>query len=71
MESLTKELHDTNEKMQKLMEQLVLSKQERFGCSSEKMVDTSQICFMEVNGNIVFFNEAEAVCDLSAEDLRI
>ena len=60
LESLTKELHDTNEKMQKLMEQLILSKQERFGRSSEKMKDTSQICFMEVDGNIVFFNEAEA-----------
>ena len=68
LESLTKELHDTNEKMQKLMEQLVLSKKERFGRSSEKMEDTSQICFMEVDGSIVFFNEAEAVCDLSAEE---
>ena len=37
LESLTKELHDTNEKMQKLMEQLILSNQERFGRSSEKM----------------------------------
>ena len=49
LESLTKELHDTNEKMQKLMEQLVLSRQERFGRSSEKMEDTSQICFMEID----------------------
>ena len=68
LESLTKELHDTNEKMQKLMEQLILSNQERFGRSSEKMDDTNQICFMEVDGNIVFFNEAEAVCDLTVEE---
>ena len=68
LESLTKELHDTNEKMQKLMEQMILSNQERFGRSSEKMKDTNQICFMEVDGNIVFFNEAEAVCDLTAEE---
>lgn len=68
MESLTKELRETNEKMQMLMEQLILSKQERFGRSSEKMEDTNQICFMEVDGDIVFFNEAEAVCDLSAEE---
>lgn len=68
LESLTKELHDTNEKMQKLMEQLILSNQERFGRSSEKMNDTNQICFMEVDGNIVFFNEAEAVCDLTVEE---
>lgn len=32
------------------------------------MEDTNQICFMEVDGNIVFFNEAEAVCDLTAEE---
>lgn len=68
LESLTKELHDTNEKMQKLMEQLILSNQERFGRSSEKLNDTNQICFMEVDGNIVFFNEAEAVCDLTVEE---
>ena len=68
LESLTKELHDTSEKMQKLMEQLILSNQERFGRSSEKMNDTNQICFMEVDGNIVFFNEAEAVCDLTVEE---
>ena len=37
VEALTKELHETNEKMQKLMEQLILSKQERFGRSTEKM----------------------------------
>ena len=68
LESVTRELHDTNEKMQKLMEQLVLSKKERFGRSSEKMTDGGQICFMEVDGTIVFFNEAEAVCDLNLEE---
>ncbi len=61
MESLKQELLASNEKMQKLMEQLILSNQERFGRSCEKMEDTNQICFMEVDGNIVFFNEAEAV----------
>lgn len=68
MESLTKELRETNEKMQKLMEQLILSRQERFGRSSEKMDDIGQIRFMEVDGNIVFFNEAEAVSDLTVEE---
>lgn len=51
-----------------MMEQLVLSKKDRFGRSSEKMTDASQICFMEVNGTIVFFNEAEAVSDLENAD---
>lgn len=67
-ETLAKELHDLNEKMQLLMEQIVLSNKKRFGTSSEKMVMENQICFMEKDGNIVFFNEAEAVCDLEAEE---
>lgn len=32
------------------------------------MSDTNQICFMEVDGKIVFFNEAEAVSDLDANE---
>ena len=74
LEAITKELHASNEKMQLLMEQVILGKQKRFGRSSEKMEDTSQICFCEVDGTIVFFNEAEAVCDLNAaepEDLEL
>ena len=73
-EALTKEVHDLNEKMQLMMEQLVLAKKDRFGRSSEKMDSPGQICFMEVDGNIVFFNEAEAVCDPDApepEDLEL
>ena len=74
LNALTKELHASNEKMQLLMEQVILGKQNRFGRSSEKMEDTSQICFREADGTIVFFNEAEAVCDLNAaepEDLEL
>ena len=74
VEALTKEVSSLDQKMQLMLEQLVLSKQERFGRSSEKMDDHTQICFMEVDGEIVFFNEAEAVCDLSApepEDLEL
>ena len=68
LEAITKELHASNEKMQLLMEQVILGKQNRFGRSSEKMEDTSQICFREVDGMIIFFNEAEAVCDLNAAE---
>lgn len=35
LESLTAEIHSLNEKMQLMMEQLILSKKERFGRSSE------------------------------------
>ena len=74
LEAITKELHASNEKMQLLMEQVILGKQNRFGRSSEKMEGTSQICFREVDGTIIFFNEAEAICDLNAaepEDLEL
>jgi hypothetical protein len=68
VDSLTKETHALNDKMQLMMEQLVLANKNRFGRSSEKMPDTAQISFMEVDGTIVFFNEAEAVCNLEAPE---
>ena len=67
-EALTKELRELNQKMQVLMEQMVLANKNRFGRSSEKFEIENQICFKEVDGNIVFFNEAEAVCNLDAEE---
>ena len=68
MEELTKQTQALNDKMQLMMEQLVLSKKSRFGRSSEKMAEPGQIRFMEVDGEIVFFNEAEAVCGLDAPE---
>ena len=68
METLATEVRTLNEKMQLMMEQMVLANRKRFGRSSERMDDASQICFMEVDGKIVFFNEAEAVCDLDAPE---
>ena len=67
-EKQTAKLEEMDQKLQRIMEQLVLSKQERFGRSSEKMEDYTQICFMEIDGTITFFNEAEAVCDLETTD---
>lgn len=64
----TRKLEEMDEKLQRIMEQVVLSKQERFGRSSEKMEDYAQICFMEIDGKIAFFNEAEAVCDLEVSE---
>lgn len=68
MEGLTRQTQALNDKMQLMMEQLVLYKKSRFGRSSEKMAGPGQIRFMEVDGEIVFFNEAEAVCDLDAPE---
>ena len=67
LETLTAEVRSLNEKMQLMMEQMVLANRNRFGRSSEKMADAGQISFMEVDGTIVFFNEAEAVCNLDAQ----
>lgn len=68
VETLSKETHALNDKMQLVMEQLVLANKNRFGRSSEKMDSADQICFQEIDGTIVFFNEAEAVADLDAPE---
>lgn len=68
-DKLSGEIQDLNKKMEVLIEQITLANKNRFGRASEKMMDTSQICFMEVDGTIVFFNEAEAVSHLDAEEL--
>ena len=67
-DKLSGEIQELNKKMEVLIKQITLANKNRFGRSSEKMTDTSQICFMEVDGTIVFFNEAEAVSDLDAEE---
>ena len=68
LEKQSQEIHELNEKMQRIMEELILGKKNRFGRSSEKMSDCEQIRFMEVDGMIVFFNESEAVYDPEASE---
>ena len=48
-EKLSDELQSLNKKLELLIEQVTLSNKNRFGKSSEKMSDASQICFMEVD----------------------
>ena len=67
-DKLSGEVQELNKKMEVLIEQITLANKNRFGRSSGKTIDTSQICFMEVDGTIVFFNEAEAISDLDAEE---
>ena len=67
-DKLSVEIQDLNRKMELLIEQISLANKSRFGRSSEKLEDANQIWFKEVDGNIVFFNEAEAVSDLDAEE---
>lgn len=59
------QLQDIDRKLQLLLEQVAVLNNNRFGKSSEKLDAENQICFMEVDGNIVFFNEAEAVASLN------
>ncbi len=63
LEQLTSELHSMSKQLEHISNQLALANRHRFGRSSEKMEDPNQISFKEVDGQIVFFNEAEAVSD--------
>lgn len=62
------QLKDIDNKLQLLLEQVAVLNNKRFGKSSEKMENGEQICFMEVDGKIVFFNEAEAVAAITEYD---
>lgn len=50
------QLRDIDQKLQLLLEQVAVLNN-RYSKSSEKLHTENQICFMEVDGNIVFFNE--------------
>ncbi len=59
------QLKDIDQKLQLLLEQVAVLNNNRFGKSSEKLEDTNQIRFMEADGEIIYFNEAEAVASLT------
>ena len=54
LELLTYEVRTLNEKMQLMMEQLILGNKSRFGRSLEQMIDAHQIRFMEVDGRSAY-----------------
>ena len=54
--------------LQLLLEQVADFKRRRFGRSSERHEMEQQVSFMEVDGKIVFFNEAEAVSGEACDD---
>ena len=62
------QLQEIDKKLQLLLEQAAVLKNNRFGKKSEKLGIENQISFMEVDGDIVFFNEAEAVNALAQEE---
>ncbi len=49
-----------------MLEQVADLKRHRFGRASERHENEGQISFMEVDGEIVFFNEAEAIAEEEA-----
>lgn len=62
------QLKDIYQKLQLLLEQVAVLNNHRFGKSSEKLDTDHQIFFMEVDGQIVFFNGAEAVAATTEYD---
>lgn len=64
-EKFTCELHDSNEKLQLIMEQLFLANKKCFGISPEKMEVENQIFFFEKDCTICFFNESEVIFNFS------
>lgn len=62
------QLQDIDRNLQLLLEQVAVLNNKRFGKSSEKLETENQICFMEVDGKIIYFNEAEAVAALEEYD---
>ena len=70
MEELSRQTQALNDRMQLMMEQMVLFQKNRFGRSSEKMADSEQIRFMEVDGTIVFFNEQRQSATWMHRNLR-
>lgn len=65
------QLENIDHTLQLVLEQMADLKRRRFGRSSERHETGEQISFMEVDGEIVFFNEAEAVAaQASCEEPR-
>ena len=61
--SQQEQLKQIDQTLQLVLEQVADLKRHRFGRSSERHETEAQISFMEVDGKIVFFNEAEAVSE--------
>lgn len=61
--SQQEQLKQIDHSFQLMLEQVTDLKRHRFGRSSERHEMETQLSFMEVEGKIVFFNEAEAVAE--------
>ncbi len=61
--SQQEQLDRMDKNLQLVLEQVADHKRQRFGRSTQRHENEHQISFMEVDGEIVFFNEAEAVVE--------
>ena len=55
------QLKDIDQKLQLLLEQVAVLNNNRFGRSSEKLEDSNQIRFMEVDGEIIYLDRKSVV----------
>ena len=62
------QLKDIDQKLQLVLEQVAVLNNHRFGKSSEKLETDNQIAFLEIDGKIVFFNEAEVIASMTEYD---
>lgn len=65
--SQQEQLGQIDHNLQLVLEQMADLKRHRFARSAERHETEAQISFMEVDGKIVFFNEAEAAAEEAAE----
>ena len=66
--SQQEQLKQIDHNLQLVLEQMADLKRHRFGRSAERHETEAQISFMEVDGQIVFFNEAEAAAEDSCKE---
>ncbi len=66
--SQQEELQKLDDRLQKFMEEVADANRHRFGRSTEAFETDGQISFCEIDGDIAFFNEAEAVYDEEVEE---
>ena len=65
--TLQSQLNAIDQKLQLLLEQVAVMNNHHFGRSSEKLGIDNQISFIEADGDIICFNEAEAVAALDPD----
>lgn len=66
--ALQEQYRELDRKMQLIIEQLAVMNRRQYGRSSEKLDTEGQYAFMEIDGEIVYFNEAEAVAEMTDFD---